>query len=145
MTTRNRIEVIKRCWMSHGRCGSPKNSKDLRSWNVIGGERRTAPHCPFLFFIFFFMKKVLYINFHTGTENPILILWLGHWRRNESLETWKVSYKMCWQATKSEASYTQKECNDVLLKITNWRRIRYLGIRSVWGRSIRYVRTVRSV
>ena len=29
--------------MSHGRCGSPKNSEDLRSWNVIGGERRTAP------------------------------------------------------------------------------------------------------
>ena len=45
----------------------------------------------------------------------------------EMLETWKVRYKLCRQATKSEASYTKNECSDVLLKITSWRRIRYLN------------------
>ena len=36
-------------------------------------------------------------------------------RQAEDLE----GYKLCRQATKSEASYTKNECNNLLLKITS--------------------------
>ena len=44
MTTRNRIEVINRC----GRCGDFQ--EELESWEVFGGERRTAPQYDFMSF-----------------------------------------------------------------------------------------------
>ena len=52
-------------------------------------------------------------------NNPILILWPINAKRGDRLRTWKVSYKLRRQATKSEASYIENECSDVLMKITS--------------------------
>ena len=44
--------------------------------------------------------------------------WPSVLQKGDWLATWKVCFKLCQQATKSEASYTKNEGNDVILKIT---------------------------